>query len=618
MNNRASLQRIEALVDNSGFVTTLLSGIEREPQGLKTNSQIVRLLVIGLLLSIKECKSATITGAYEVLTTHLDIRDQLRLGIKTGPGPKDFIARARLYYAADLLTSRLAYGNSVAAEIGKDEVERRRDVVLQACYDLFDYTATATDVNDKCLAIDSTAVWAWNRGKYYPKPTASEIAAQEDDLIREELTRLARGKGDVSDLEDVKVTDDSSRLAGHDVDAAWSGATAKNGGLKRFFGYYAHLICAVPSDRLREDPRALAPIVRRVELTMATKNVVDVSLRMLRTLPRFPKRLLADRHFSYKKFFEWLSPLINAGTRQVHDLRKDDHKVIFLPEGIGTDGFLHCPGMPRHFLGKHRPGLFAKPEEHEQFQREMAERSRYAYIVIEPMVSDGRTKLRCPARKFKVACPLFPPSMEVAAEKGLPIINLDLLDLEPGEELPRCCAQDSFWTTLPEPVAKLNQSNYWGTKKWYDEFDARTYVEGVFGNIKNPRTENLSRGTIQKTGIVWSQLVVSLMCATYNVRIIRERHERMGRVWEGHALLTPDEDTVTHVSLTTVHEQQLFADFADGVSLEELEVRPSSTTEVLPDASCSSKVEPRPARSMTPFWLSANSTGNAASRVRLR
>jgi hypothetical protein len=42
--------------------------------------------------------------------------------------------------------------------------------------------------------------------------------------------------------------------------------------------------------------------------------------------------------------------------------------------------------------------------------------------------------------------------------------------------------------------------------------------------MKNPRTENLRRGTIQKNGLVWAQLVLSLMSASYCHCSIRGGH----------------------------------------------------------------------------------------------
>lgn len=616
MNNRVALQRIEAMVDESGFVATLVDGAQRELRGLKTNTEMIRLLVIGLMLAIQQLKTATISGVYLALTENLDLRDQLRLKIKTGPGPRDFFDRNRLYYAAEFLTTRLAYGASVEGSVDEDERRRRREVLLNACNALLDYTSQATDVDDSTLAIDATAVWAWARFKYYPKPTTQEIEAQEDEIIREELRKLSRPKrrgDDTSDLDGAEVATSPSQIAGCDRDASWSGATDKNGGTKRFFGYYAHVICAVPKVRITDNPTTLAPIVRRVEVTRSTEDVVPVTLRMIDSLPGSISTILVDRHYSYKQFARWGREILQRGIRQVLDLRKSDYDTITIPEGIGAAGCLHCPATPRELFKIQRPGVFASREEHEQFQKRMDERARYSFQVINAMDKDRRIKLSCPAEGPKVACPNRPLSMKVVAERDLPIVDTSLLELESGEEAPRCCTQGTFRVQLPEPVAKLHQANYWGGRDWYSEFGRRSYVEGAFGNLKNPRTENLKRGMIQKTGIAWAQIVVTLACATYNVRIIRERHARLGLAWEGHPLLTSNADTITHVSVSSADERRLCDAFFDGMNIEDLEVHVPTSCDTMAEPNLPAERRAQRIASVLPFWLHSNSRGFTSS-----
>jgi hypothetical protein len=205
--------------------------------------------------------------------------------------------------------------------------------------------------------------------------------------------------------------------------------------------------------------------------------------------------------------------------------------------------------------------------------------------------------------------------MAVAAELGLPIVETARLELEEGEEPPRPCTQDSFRVQLPEPVAKLNQAYYWGGPDWYPQYGRRSYVEGVFGNLKNPRTENLKRGTIQKTGLTWSQLMVTLICATYNVRIIRERHARMGLAWKGHPLLTPDAETTTHVSLSPEDERRLCEAYFNNVDLERLEIHPPAPHEVVPEIPPTNDSGGPRARTRMPFWLSSSSRGATVASV---
>ncbi|MBW4078835.1 MAG: tyrosine-protein phosphatase [Acidobacteria bacterium] len=559
MNNRAAVERIRLMVDESKFAERLVAGIDRDPKGLKTNTEMVRLLLIGLLLGIEECKTGTITGAYVALTKRMDIRDQVRLGIKIGPGPKDFIKRDRLYYAADLVCKGLAYGKSVEFDLTVDERDRRHDVLLEACHALLDYTAEATEVDDTEIAIDATSIWGWAKGKYLPKPSLEEINDQTDELFRAALIELAGGQGAVDDLEGSVITDDPTKLGDLDPDSAWCGASAKNGGMKRFYGKYAHALVAVPRGKIKYDPNTRAPIVRRIEVTRATDDVVKVTLRLIDHLGLNVKTILVDRHYSYKKFVDWQRALMQRGIRQVFDLRSDDHKVLRHPDATYIDGFAHCPATPVEYFHMPRPGVFATKDEHKVFQKRMEKREVHSHFIINQMDADGNMKLRCPAREYKVACPLFPPSMAVAAKKGLTIINTDLLELEPGQEPPRCCIQDSFRITLPEEVAKLNQLDYWGSLAWYIIYGLRSYVEGVFGNMKNPRTENLQRSAIQKNGLVWAQLVVTLMSASYNVRMIRSRHDRMEFDPIHHPLLAPDEESVTHYSFSPEEEALAFA-----------------------------------------------------------
>jgi hypothetical protein len=48
---------------------------------------------------------------------------------------------------------------------------------------------------------------------------------------------------------------------------------------------------------------------------------------------------------------------------------------------------------------------------------------------------------------------------------------------------------------------KIVQEQYWGSDAWIASYKRRTYIEGVFGNIKNPDTENVRRGYRRVRGI---------------------------------------------------------------------------------------------------------------------
>jgi hypothetical protein len=122
--------------------------------------------------------------------------------------------------------------------------------------------------------------------------------------------------------------------------------------------------------------------------------------------------------------------------------------------------------------------------------------------------------------------------------------NLPLIATPPAAETaPTCCTQS---TVEPKEDAqrKLWQREYWGSKAWVFSNNRRTYVEGVFGNIKNPSTENLSRGTFRITGLARVTLFIGLAATAHNVRLHRNWHQEHGLGDAQNPLLAPDSETV--------------------------------------------------------------------------
>lgn len=65
-------------------------------------------------------------------------------------------------------------------------------------------------------------------------------------------------------------------------------------------------------------------------------------------------------------------------------------------------------------------------------------------------------------------------------------------------------------------------------------------------------------------------MTVTLICAAYNVRFIRARHDGMESDSIEHPLLSRDDETVTHVSLIAKLESALSTDLLEGVVVEAL------------------------------------------------
>ena len=98
-----------------------------------------------------------------------------------------------------------------------------------------------------------------------------------------------------------------------------------------------------------------------------------------------------------------------------------------------------------------------------------------------------------------------------------------------AEDLPKVCTQKTVKVRPPAQALKLYQRNYWGSEAWAKVYNLRTYVEGVFGNLKNSSCENLRRGCTRGRGLGWTNLVAALAAASYNERSLLRWHELSGQ-----------------------------------------------------------------------------------------
>lgn len=131
---------------------------------------------------------------------------------------------------------------------------------------------------------------------------------------------------------------------------------------------------------------------------------------------------------------------------------------------------------------------------------------------------DGKTRWRCPARNGTIGCPRLEGSVDLAIANNLPVVS------PPDGRLPWCDAETA--TIEPEPHMKHHQQEYWGLPPWLVSWNRRTYVEGVFGNIKNHHTGNVHRGFMCFTGRPLVTLAITAAVVTYNMRELEHWYDR--------------------------------------------------------------------------------------------
>ncbi|HEY5121822.1 MAG TPA: hypothetical protein VII84_09645, partial [Acidimicrobiales bacterium] len=168
----------EYILYDTGAHEALRQGIFRSTRGRKPNDHNLRLLTLGLLLSIQDRGVATVQGAFRVLTEDLPLDEQLRLGVRrTTHGKVKIVTKFDLYYQAERISVGLTYGVMSTPNITDAERARRHKVITDFSNTLMDAFDLGWD--DSIVAVDETGIWSWARGG--KKRDGLEV--DEDDVV---------------------------------------------------------------------------------------------------------------------------------------------------------------------------------------------------------------------------------------------------------------------------------------------------------------------------------------------------------------------------------------------------------------------------------------------------
>ncbi len=355
------LRRAEYLIESSGVIPLMADLLRTDRRGRPYDEQKLRVFLIGLYLTIENCRSATISDVVDTVHEELDLDDQYRLRIRDRETGKLLITKDHFYYLTKTITGQLGYGNSVPKRtevfddngehkgfcgITDEERRERRDAVSDICRRLL--ATTHVGPEPVAFAIDATGIWSWGKGR--AKPTPSEIEALLDDL--DEAAPLIDESTGPSEADDFRVGSKGC----HDGDAECGAKTAKDGTTHWFFGYHEHTVVQVPG--LGENADDAPRLIRAFEVTPAKADVVEVSTRVLDSVDngRQGKLLLADSFYHHKKFQRWKRPLREKGWDLVHDLRVDEYGFTEFERMRWAAGSAHCPATPDGLGTIPRPG----------------------------------------------------------------------------------------------------------------------------------------------------------------------------------------------------------------------------------------------------------------------
>lgn len=569
----AAFRRHHWLVTSSGAGAILDQHCRRSTRGRKKQGLDGALYYALQLTAVFATGQATVQQMY-TMAMSLPLHTRLEFGlVQYADGRKAReLTLKQLYTMTEGLDANLSYTADCLTQPERELPEEEQAEILLArqtyrhavVNEIVTRLLVATHIvetNHGSYAIDDTAVRAWSKAPRESRhmPGGRDRPLTDEDTTAPATPRTGKVEARGSAAEPDEVNDAAAGQATEAMklrrdphpwlcpDADWGGKTSKSGKQVGIYGYKAHVIVNTNDPQRKEN---LPVLIQAMELTAASTDIVDVSLRLIDQIrERAPfERIIGDRHYGYKKLERWAMELWRRRIHQVLDLRADKPGAVDQYGAKIIDGRPHCPGMATHL-----EVLSPSEDRAEQatFRQQINHREKFALRMVKgPLASPtsalkgeadpkvGITRWQCPAAAGQVGCSLRTGTLPVARELGLSVVpDAPVADENGG--LPKCCTQETI-QIRPDQSMKYLQEDYWGGDAWTQMYALRSAVEAVFGNIKNRGTEDVRRGYMQVTGLPLVTLAVTAAAVCYNIRIIekysRESGENLDHPLTNHPL----------------------------------------------------------------------------------
>ncbi len=431
------------------------------PIGVRRRQLSVRTLLLGILLCLWDCRPAHLTRVHEALLG-LDDQKRRRLGVEvewnTGPHTLTYRQTERTF---GLVTDALA----------KEEPDGEPTEILQWVTNAFlEASIPASTKHHEAQAVDWTDVESF-------------------------CTRRTKD-GRYSDPE-----------------ASWGHRKGGGPGEKddQFFGYYFQLSTMVSKEG-RDD---VAELVRRMCLTSCHVDPPPAFAKVLVAMAESGIALgdvICDSGYAHRVPEHWALPLRLVGADLVMDLHPHDRGTKGTHQGaICYNGNLYCPATPAPLFDLEPLSRRASKDEIAAHDEKAAELARYKLGRITADDPDGYHRVGCPAVMGKVRCPLKEASMGQYA--GRPEI------LSAPEHPPACCVQQTL-TVPPQVNAKTAQKHDYPSAAHRHSYARRTAVERANSTIKDPATNDISKGWCRVMGLAPMTVMLACVLVVRNIRVL--------------------------------------------------------------------------------------------------
>jgi hypothetical protein len=185
--------------------------------------------------------------------------------------------------------------------------------------------------------------------------------------------------------------------------------------------------------------------------------------------------------------------------------------MVTFAGAICSNGNLYCPATPPALLALVPLARDASAQEIAAHDQTTAELAHYKLARIGADDQDGYHRVACPAVMGKLRCPRRPASMTLSHERPT------VLSLPEGP--PRCCGQQTL--TVPASVnAKTAQKYDYPSAAWRASYARRSAVERTFSTIKDPASNDISRGWCRLMGLSAITVFVTCCLVVRNWRVL--------------------------------------------------------------------------------------------------
>ena len=298
-----------------------------------------------------------------------------------------------------------------------------------------------------------------------------------------------------------------------DPEASWGHRKGNRPGQKDelFYGYYLSAATMVNEEGGPSTPE----LVRRVTLSSCHVDPVPAFVAVLEAMAASGMALgdvLADSGYAHRVPQNWALRLRRAGAKVVTDLHPADRGPQGTHEGaVRCNGNLYCPAVPKALLRLGPLGRDASAAAIADHDKKTTELAHYKLSRTCSDDTDGYHRVACPAVMGKLRCPARPASMALAHNR--PTVE------SPPEHPPTCCTQQTV-TVPPEVNAKTAQKHDYASAAWRHSYARRTAAERTYSTIKDPASNDISRGWCRLTGLAPMLVFVTCCIAVRNLRVL--------------------------------------------------------------------------------------------------